>query len=235
MIAVFKREVGAYLKTPMAYVLIGMYIFVSGILFFLMNTSASNSEINSMLQNSELVLIFILPLLTMRVLAEERKNGSDILILTSRVSITSIVIGKYLASLLVFVIMIALSMVFPIILALFGTPTLSLLFGGYLGFFLIGATFLAVGVFTSSISESQIISAVVAFVILLVMLFISYIADLVGGTLGEIFNAISLLARNTGFGQGIIEISSIVYYFSVIAIFIFFTVRIIEKRRWSQG
>ena len=235
MYAVFKREVGAYFKSPIAYVLIGIFVLISSILFFFMNISSTNCEFNETLQNMGIVLVFLLPLLTMRILAEERKNGTEVLLITSPVSLSSIVIGKYLASFFVFFVMNLISLIYPIILFAFGTPTLSQLLGGYVGFLLLGAAFIAVGMFTSSITESQIIAAVVAFVISLVMLFISSIADLVGGTLGQVFNWISLLSRNSGFGQGIIEISSIVYYISFITVFIFLTIRVIEKRRWSQG
>jgi len=235
MFAVFKREVGAYFKSPIAYVLIGIFIFISSLLFLFMNMSTSNSEFNETLQNMGIILVFLIPLLTMRILAEDRKNGSEVLLITSPVSLTSVIIGKYLASFFVFFVMTLISLIFPIILFAFGTPTLSLMLGGYLGFLLLGAALVAVGVFTSSFTESQIIAAVVAFVISLIMLFISSIADLFGGTIGEIFNWISLLSRNTGFGQGIIEISSVIYYLSFVIVFIFLTIRVIEKRRWSQG
>ncbi|MEI6602461.1 MAG: ABC-2 transporter permease [Clostridia bacterium] len=235
MFAVFKREVGAYFKSPIAYVLIGIFVFISSLLFFFMNMSTSNSEFNETLQNMGIILVFLMPLLTMRILAEDRKNGSEVLLITSPVSLTSVVIGKYLASFFVFFVMALISLIFPIILFAFGTPTLSLMLGGYLGFLLLGAALIAVGLFTSSFTESQIIAAVVAFVISLIMLFISSIADLFGGTIGEIFNWISLLSRNTGFGQGIIEISSVIYYLSFVTVFIFLTIRVIEKRRWSQG
>jgi len=235
MFAVFKREVGAYFKSPIAYVLIGIFVFISSLLFFNMNIYTSNSEINETLQYMGIVLVFLVPLLTMRILAEDRKNGSEVLLITSPVSLTSVVIGKYLASFFVFLVMNVISLIYPIILFAYGTPTLSQMFGGYIGFILLGAAFIAIGLFTSSISESQIISAVVAFVISLIMLFISSVADLFGGTIGEILNWLSLLSRGNGFGQGIIELSSVVYYLSFVFVFVFLTIRVIEKRRWSQG
>ncbi|MEI6131703.1 MAG: ABC transporter permease [Bacillota bacterium] len=235
MFAVFKREVGAYFKSPIAYVLIAIFVFISALLFFFLNISSANSEYNETLQNMGIVLVFLMPLLTMRILAEDRKNGSEVLLITSPVSLTKVIIGKYLASFFVFIVMNAISLIFPILLFSFGTPTLSSMLGGYLGFVLLGAAFIGIGLFTSAITESQIIAAVVAFVISLVMLFISSIADLFGGTIGEVLNWISLLSRNSGFGQGIIEISSVVYYLSIVAVFIFLTIRVMEKRRWSQG
>jgi branched-subunit amino acid transport protein len=147
-----------------------------------------------------------------------------------------IVIGKYLASLTVFLVMYALTFVYPIIIiALGGKMEIPMLVGGYLAFLLIGMSFIAVGVFASSLTENQIVAAIIGFVILLVINLIDPIASYVGGFLAEVLGIFSLLSRYNDLNSGILDITSIIYYLSFTAVFLFLTTRVIDKRRWSQG
>ena len=234
MLAVFKKEVKSYFYSPIAYVLIGFFILISSV-FYIPNLFQQYGEFNGNLYTMALVLVFIVPILTMRIIAEDRKNGTEVLLLTSPVSLTNIVLGKYLAALLVFTVMTFLTLVYPIILFIFGKPALAMLIGGYIGFYLMGASFIAVGLFASSLTENQIIAAVVGIVSLLIMWVIQGVAGLVGGVFGKVLNWFSLLSRYDDFNKGILNLSPIIYYLSFIAVFIFITIRVIERRRWSQG
>lgn len=193
------------------------------------------TDLTPVLSTMGFVLVFILPILTMRSLAEERKNGTEVLLATSPTRLSDIVLGKYLAALSVYMVMIAITLLYPIILSIFGKPNMPMTLGGYIGIILLGATFLAVGIFTSSITENQIVAAVTGIISLLIMWLIDSIGSYVGGIAGQVFAWLSLLSRYEDFNQGILNLSTVVYYLSFIAVFLFLTVRVIEKRRWSQG
>lgn len=234
MLAIMKREFKSYFYSPIAYVLIGLYILMSSF-FFLGNLFGQSANFNGNLATMGFLLLFIIPMLTMRTIAEDRKNGTEVLLITSPVRITDIVVGKYLAVVLVFLVMTAITLVFPAILFIFGKPAVAQLIGGYIGFILLGCTFISVGVFASSLTENQIIAAVISFVSLLTMWIIDYLAGFVGGIIAKILNWFSLFSRYSDFNAGLLNLSPIVYYISFSAVFVFLTIRVIEKRRWSQG
>ena len=236
MLAIWKREVQAYFFQPIAYVLIGLFFLVSSIFFTLGTVASGYAELNFLLQNITFVLIFIIPILTMRILTEDRKNGTEILLVTSPASVTQIVMGKFLASFTVFFVMFSSTLLYTVILYLLGgKPEVPMLLGGYIGLFLLGACFTAVGVFASSLTESQIVSAIISFVFLLVINLIDSIAGFLGGFAAKVLNMFSLLSRYKDLNNGIFDITSIIYYLSFTAVFIFLTTRVIDKRRWSQG
>ncbi|AUS97758.1 ABC transporter permease [Clostridium thermosuccinogenes] len=234
MLAIFKREVKSYFYSPIAYVLIGLFILISSI-FFLSNLYGGYAEFNSNLSQMNFLLLFILPILTMRTLSEDRKNGTEVLLVTSPVSITGIVVGKYLAALAVFLVMTAITFIYQFILFGFGDPAVAQLVGGYVAFILLGASFISVGVFASSLTESQIIAAVTGIISLLIMWLMGYISNFTTGILAKVLSWFSLLERYNDFNLGILNLGSIVYYLSFIFVFIFLTIRVIEKRRWSRG
>ncbi len=182
-----------------------------------------------------MLLIIISPILTMRTLAEDRRSGVEVILITSPTSIASIIVGKYFAALTIFLIMTASTAIFPIIMSFFGTVAVAQLLCTYLGFILLGASFIAVGVFASSLTENQIVAAIVGFVIMVAMYFLSLIGSVVGGTIAEILNWLSLTYKYGSFPSGILNLSDIIYFLSFISIFIFLTIRVVEKRRWSKG
>lgn len=234
MLAILKKEVKTYFYSPIAYVLIGLFIFLSSY-FFIPNLLYQQANFNGNLGTMGFLLLFIVPMLTMRILAEDRKNGTEVLLITSPSGLTGIVLGKYLAALTVFLTMVVLTLIYPIILFAFGSTSLPELIGGYIGFILLGASLISVGVFVSSLTENQIIAAVVTFVSLLTMWVIQSLADTIGGWIALVLNWFSLLSRYEDFNRGILGLSPVVYYLSFIAVFLFLTIRVIEKRRWSQG
>lgn len=235
MIAIFKKEFKAYFSNPTAYVLIGLFVLISSILFFYINLTSQVAEFTYNLNMMSIILVIMIPILTMKVLADERKSGTEVLLITSPTSITSIVVGKYLAALAVFLIMTAITFIYPIILFAFGKPALAPIIGSYVGFILLGASFIAFGIFASSLTESQIIAAVVSVVGLLIMWLLQYIAPALGGIWSKILNWFSLFSRTQDFYTGILSLAPVVYYLSFSAVFVFLSTRVIEKRRWSKG
>lgn len=234
MFPIFKKEFKSYFSSPIAYVMIGLFIFISSVIFYL-NLASATAEYNFNLNYMALILVLIVPILTMKVLADERKSGTEVLLITSPASLTSIVVGKYLAAFAVFLIMTCITFIYPIILAVLGEPSVSEIIGGYVGFILLGAAFIAFGVFASSLTESQIISAIVSVVGLLFMWLLQGIAPSLGGMWSKILNWFSLYARTEDFFGGILSLGPVVYYLSFSAVFVFLTIRVIEKRRWSKG
>ncbi len=234
MSAIFWKEVKSYFYSPMAYILIGLFMLLTSI-FYYPNLLYGSGDFNSVLSTMGFILLFIIPVLTMRILAEDRKNGTEVLLITSPASIYSIVIGKYLASFFVFAVLTALSFIYPIILLAFGGTFTIQLVGGYIGFLLLGATFIAIGVFASSLTENQVVAVVISFVSLLIMWLAGSLSSIVGGVGSKILGWFSLTTRYEDFNRGILGLSPVVYYLSFVAVFLFLTVRVIEKRRWSQG
>jgi ABC-2 type transport system permease protein len=235
MFAIFKKEVRSYFYSPIAYVLIGLFVLLVSVFFYLGNIQGQSADFAGSLSTVGFILIFIIPILTMRVLTEDRKNGTEVLLITSPVSLTNIVVGKFLALLFVFLIMICITFIYPIIIFAFGKPPVAPLITSYIGLILLGAAFIALGVFASSLTENQIISVVISFVCLLFIQLIDSVSSAVGGIVSTILHWFSLQSRYSDFTAGQLSLASIVYFLSFIAVFLFLTIRVIEKRRWSQG
>lgn len=235
MAAIFWKEVKSYFYSPMAYILIGLFMLLTSVFFYLGNLASQSADFNGTLSTMGFLLLFITPVLTMRILAEDRKNGTEVLLITSPADITSIVFGKFLAAYFVFLVMTAISFIYPLILIAFGGVVSVQLVGGYIGFLLLGAAFISVGVFASSLTESQVVAVIISFVMLLIMWLADSISGSVGGFISKICSWISLLSRYTDFNNGILSLTPVIYYLSFVAVFIFLTIRVIEKRRWSQG
>jgi len=234
MAAIFWKEVKSYFYSPMAYILIGLFLVLTSI-FFYPNLLYQNGDFTGVLSTMGFLLVFIVPVLTMRLLAEDRKNGTEVLLITSPVNITSIVVGKYLSACFVFWVMTAITFIYPIIQLSFGAAFTVKLIGAYIGFILLGMTYIAIGVFASSLTESQVVAVVIGFVSLLIMWLADSLTTMVGGTASKVLGWFSLMTRYEDFTRGILGLSPIVYYISFIAVFLFITTRVIEKRRWSQG
>lgn len=241
--AVYKKELRSFFKSPLAYVLIGLYTLVMGALFYFGNLTAGDPRIISnygaTMQIGAFLLIFFIPVITMKLLAEERKNKSEVLLLTSPTTVTSIVVGKYLAAATVFLVMLLTTIIFPVILTgLAEDPSLlplSIYVGNYIGIFLLGLLFLSVGLLTSSFSDSQVLAVVNGIVSLLMLSFIGAIGQVAGGFIGKIATWISPLFRYQYFAVGLLSISDIVFYLSFTAVILFVTIINTERRRWSQG
>ena len=178
------------------------------------------------------MFILLAPALTMRLLAEESKLGTIELLLTSPVRDWEVIIGKYVASLVFFLVLVGLSFLYAILLFVYADPDPGPIYAGYLGFFLYGAAALAVGLLTSTMSNNQIVSAVVAMGILLALFFADRAFGSVSGLAGEIIGEMGIRGHFDDFSRGVIDTTNIVYFISVIAFFLFLSIRTLESRRW---
>lgn len=171
MFAVFKRELRAYFSSPIGYVVIGLFLFLSGIFFAATNLLGGSPDFNSILSTMAFVFLFLVPILTMRLLAEETRQHTDQMLITSPLSVTAVVAGKYFAAVTVYLITLLVTVLFPVMMSFFALLGLEWwkILGGYIGLFLLGSSFIAVGLFFSSVTESQIVAAVATYATLLVM------------------------------------------------------------------
>ena len=235
MKAIFKKELRSYFCSPLGYVFIAVFALVTALFFFIYNLVQGIGDISYVFSNIMLLLVLIIPVLTMRSFAEEKNKKTDQLLLTCPISVGEIVIGKTLAAYVVFALALALTLIYPLIISFYTETAWATVMCNYLGFFLMGAAFISVGIFISSLTENLLISAVASFGALSAL----YLMDWVSGSvqnpvIAAVANAISVTARYTDFSMGIINISHVIYYLSFIAIFAVLTVTNIEKRRWVK-
>ncbi len=234
MLAILKRELKAYFYSPMAYILIGVFILLASASFrFVIYTGIV--DFSSFFLNLRVALFVILPILTMRILAEDRKTGTEKLLLTSPVSLTGLILGKYLAAFFVYLIMVVTTFVYQVIVVAYSGHVSAQTVGAYVGLILFGASVIAIGVLASSLTESQVIAGVVSFVSVMLMWAIGSAGTYVGGIAGKALKWISIIARFDNFTRGIFDVSTVVYYLSFIFIMLFITVRVYERRRWTKG
>lgn len=234
MIAIFKREMRSYFTSPIGYVYICAYLFAMALFYKMYILDTGNSNIVYFFGGSLIVYMFLVPILTMRLFSEEKKTKTDQILLTSPVSVTGIVMGKFLAALSVYTVALALTGVAVAFTAHYGTVPMGLTLGNYIGIFFLGMAFVAIGCFLSAVTESQVVAAVLSFTVLMSLYFMDTLASSINSAfLGKIISFISIYERYTDFTSGLFSLSSIVYYISIAVVFVFLTIRIIEKRRWS--
>lgn len=227
MIAIYKRELRAYFHSFIGALFIGVTLFLLGIYFAVYNLFMGYPYIGYALSSVVFVFLISIPILTMRILAEERHQKTDQLILTSPVSVGGIVVGKFLAVATVFAIPVLVICFYPLILSLFGNVAFGESYLAILGFFLYGIASISVCVFISSLTESQVIAAVLSFGALFLGYVMSGLCNMISSTgnlLTKILSVFDMVSRFDAVLNGSLEISSIVYYLSVTALFLVFTV-----------
>ncbi|SNX54581.1 ABC transporter permease [Thermoanaerobacterium sp. RBIITD] len=233
ILTIYKRELKSYFLSPLAYVLIGFFLLISGYFFATFVLSSQYALMTPVFGNMIFVFMFISPILTMKLLSEEMKNGTDQLLMTSPLTVTDMVLGKFFASLTVFISALVISFIYPLYLKIYSTPDFGPILTGYIGILLMGAAFLAVGIFASSLSENQLVAGVIGFSLLIIFWIISWLGDVFQGKTKTIAENISLLQRFNNFQNGILNLNDIVFYLSFIIFFIFLTIMVVDKRRWS--
>lgn len=227
------KEFKSYLSSPMAYVVIGIFLVLTGVFFATSPDTLMETSINGFLGSGSILLLLLASVLTMRLLAEERKMGTLELLLTAPVRDSELILGKFLGSLSILIVMLALTFYYPILLMLFGDPDMGPIATGYLGLLLLGGTALAVGIFASSLTSSQIVAAVVAGGILFALYFIGMAASFLPEAPGQFLSFFSLSYYFPDFMRGIIDTRGIIYYLSITALFLFLAIRSLENSRWS--
>ena len=287
MAAIFKREMKMYFSSMIGYVFTAFFVLVTAIYFSLQNILSLSPQFENVFNSVIMMFLILAPILTMRLLSEETKQKTDQLLLTSPVSVVGVVLGKFFAAVTVFIIALVITMLFPLILSFYGSIAVAKIIGSYIGFFLLGSSFIAVGLWISSITDNQIVSAVATFAAVFLLLMVETIVSSASGNLtfsfifaliiallvaayfysnmkdwsvativfiveaavlailylkkpgvfyglaGNFASMFAVLTRYNNFAMGILDLGSVVYFISFIGVFLYFTVRVIEKRRWS--
>ncbi len=247
------KELAAYFVQPVAYVVMTVFLLLGGFFFFallrrfdviiqmyaamqnpqtLARINLNQMVIEPLLHNLSIVLVILVPAITMRSFAEEKRSGTYELLLTAPIRTGEIVAGKFMAAAAFMLIMIALAGLFPIILIIFGNPEIGVMASGYLGLAFISISFISVGLFTSSLTQNQIIAAITCFGALLFLYVISWPAEAGGSTLSGLLRYLSLPDHFAQMVTGIIDTRDIVYFLSLIFVALFLTQRSVESARW---
>jgi ABC-2 type transport system permease protein len=231
VLAVAERELRSYFTSPVAYVVTALFLLMSGYLFSLGLNITHEASLRTLMQNVGVLFLFITPAISMRLLAEEQRTGTVELLLTNPVQEWEIVLGKFLGSLGLVLVMLILTLLFPLFLFVFGSPDRGPILAGYVGVVLEGAGFLAVGLWASSVTQNQIIAAILAFGLLLVLWLSESLGQFLGGTLGSIVSYTSLINHFSEFPRGVINTKDVVYYLTVVAAGLVLSTVSLQSRR----
>ena len=232
MCAIYKKELRAYLTSMTGYIFMAVLLAVTS-LYYVANCLVGGYPVfGAVLSSVYFVLLIIVPVLTMRSMAEEKRQKTDQLLMTAPVSLWKIVLGKYLAMVTIFLIPMAVICLYPLILLQFGSVSLPMAYTAILGYTLFGAACLAIGLFLSAVTESQVIAAVLTFGVLFFLNMASGIANVIGasGILASVFNALCIYQPFINFVQGMFDLTGVIYYVTVIALALFLTVQLLQKK-----
>jgi ABC-2 type transport system permease protein len=236
-LAIAKRELNAYFASPVAYVVTAAFLVIMGLFFSYIVVSVPaqyrTADLGPMMSSVPVILLLLAPALTMRLLSEEQRSGTIELLLTAPVSDWEVVLGKFLASLVLYLTMLAFTLYYPLVLMVFGNPDKGILLSSYLGVVLIGAAFLSIGLLASSLTQNQVVAAVISLGVILVLWLVSFLSSAFPGAPQEVISYLSVITHYDNFIKGIVSTKDVIYYLSVTATALFLAVRSLETRRWS--
>lgn len=236
MSAVFKREFKAYFTSPIGYCVLAMMFGLTGFFFVLYNVQYASSNLTYVFQELQTyLLLLVLPILTMRLMSDDKRQKTDQVLLTSPVSLTGIVVGKYLAALLLYIIGLSMTLVGAVIIATQYNPDWMVIVGNYLGIILLGGLMIAIGLLISSLTESQFIAALGSFIAALVLSLLDSVKEIFASStlVASVVDFLSVNQRSTSFAAGTIRYDDIIFFLSIQALFLFLTVRLLDRKRWN--
>lgn len=252
IIAIARRELQSYFASPIAYVMLGLFALIFGWMFYsflrffaeqslrmsqmgMQGPQALNVNemmIRPLLLQAGVVVLFFLPMLTMRSFAEEKRSGTIELLLTSPLSDWEIVLGKYAGAMSLYVIMLAVSALNFIWLFAYGNPEAGPIVVGYLGLLLMGGSFVAIGLFISNLTRNQLVAAALTFSVLLMLLLVNWVGDSSGPIVRAIVSGLSVFQHFEDFSRGVIDTQHVIYYLSFIGFGLFLAARSVDADRW---
>jgi ABC-2 type transport system permease protein len=232
-LAIAQRELKSYFVSPVAYVVTAFFLVVAGYLFSAILLQSNEATLRFLQSNLSVIWLFVTPFLTMRLLAEEQRTGTIELLLTNPVREFEVVLGKYLGALTFLFFMLAFTLYYPALIYLLqGRPDVGPMAAGYLGIVLQAGAFLAVGLLASSLTDNQMISAMLSFAVLLIMWLADAVANNLGSPVREIFRYLSITQHFQDFPRGVIDTTHVVYFLSVVAACLALTMLSLQTRRW---
>ena len=249
---IFKKEIRLYFASPVAYVVLTIFLLIAGYFFYSIfafftlasmqsamnpqmgrDLNVTDGVMRPLFSNVSVILLLLMPIITMRLFSEERKSGTIELLLTYPVRDGAVLAGKYLAALTLYAVMLALTVLYPGLVAYFARLELGPLLSGYLGLLLMGAMFLAIGVLASSLTENQIVAAISTFGVLLIFWVIGWSAENAGGGFGRVLSHLSILEHFDSFAKGAIDTRDVIYYLDFTGLSLFLTLLSLQARRWN--
>lgn len=234
MRAVIRREFSAYFHSPIGYVFLAVFTFFAGYFFSFTSLQNRNADLSFTFAGLFNVLLFLIPILTMRLMSEELRNKTDQALLTAPLSLTAMVLGKYLAAVLVYLTGISVTLVYGLVVGFYTDAAWPMTLCSFGGTLLLGMAMIAIGMFLSSLTENQVIAAVGGFGAALFLILVDGLAVYLSDEFAaNLVLSISFYQRYQGFALGILSLSGVVFFLGVAAIFVFLTIRVFEKRRWS--
>jgi len=249
ILAIAQKELKSYFASPIAYVIIGFfalvfgYFYIVSISFFLQmamqmgvpgqgQVNINNMAIRPLLQNVSVVALFVLPLITMRTYAEEKRSGTIELLLTSPLTDFQIIMGKFIGAVALYALMLAVTLPHMGILFIYGNPEWKPIVSGYLGLLLMGASFISIGLLISSLTKNQIVAGMVTFAVFLMLWIITWIGSFSGPTVDQLTQYLSIIDHLDDFSKGVLDTKHLIYYVSFITFGLFLTAKSVDSERW---
>ncbi|HEY3885679.1 MAG TPA: ABC transporter permease subunit [Vicinamibacterales bacterium] len=248
VIAIARKELHSYFASPIGYIIIGFFSLPFGVFFYLYlqnfvrqslqmaqyggPMNVNQQVIRYVLQNASVIILFVMPMITMRTYSEEKRSGTIELLLTSPVTDAEIILGKFFGALGVYVAMLVVTMFYIGILFVYGNPEWRPLIASYLGLLLMGGAFISIGLFISSTTNNQVVAGIVSFIVFLLLWIVGWFSESAGPTLGALASYLSITDHFDDFSKGIIDTKHVIYYLSLITLGLFLTAKSVDSERW---
>jgi ABC-2 type transport system permease protein len=249
ILAIAEKELRSYFASPIAYIIIGLFSLLFGWFFYMylmvfvrqsaqmMQYGGGSANINQqmvrgVLLNSAVIILFVMPMITMRTYSEEKRSGTIELLLTAPVTDFQIIVGKFLGALGLYAAMLFVTMIYMSILFIFGNPEWRPIAAGYVGLLLMGGCFISVGLVISSLTKNQIVAGFITFAVFLMLWVISWIGESSGPTTRDIVSYLSITEHFDDFARGVIDTKHVIYYLSFITFGLFLTSKSVDSERW---
>jgi ABC-2 type transport system permease protein len=248
ILAIAQKELRSYFSSPIAYIIIGFFALPFGVFFYLYlgafvrqslqmaqyggSMNINQQVIRYVLQNASVIILFVMPMITMRTYSEEKRSGTIELLLTSPLTDVQIIVGKFLGALGLYVAMLLVTVVYIAILFVYGNPEWRPLVASYLGLLLMGGAFLSIGLLISSPTNNPSVAGIISFVVFLMLWIVGWFAESSGPVIGTITKYLSITEHFDDFSKGIIDTKHVIYYLSLITFGLFLTAKSVDSERW---
>lgn len=234
MSAIIKKEIGTYFSSAIGYVVMAIFFIFGGFYFYVTSLVSNSANLSNTFSNLFIITIFLVPIITMRLFSEEKKQKTDQVLFTAPVNLLSIIVSKFLSAVLMFFICISVTIFYAFAISFFTKPNWGVILGNFLGLLLLGSSLISIGLFLSATTENQIVAAVSGFGIGIFILLLDSIAKLIPTKfISNILSNLSFMSHYNNFTMGVISLVDIIFFISVCLIFNFLTLKIFEKKRWA--